>query len=455
MENKLPIGQRLTTEIQKIGINGEGIGYYNRKAIFVDFALPKEEVEVEITADFDTYYKANLVQIIKKSPSRVEPFCPVYHECGGCQLQHLAYDETLALKRELIIQAIRRYVKTKVSLDLIKPTIASNPNTHYRNKASLPLQYKFGKNIIGMYKPNSNHLVEIKDCPIQEQDINKFYTLILNQMDKRKILAYNNTSKTGTVRFIIIRRAEATAQIQVTFILYKEDPEIVELGKYLVEKFKEIVSVYRVINDDLKSREFFTKNTNLIAGTEAINEVLNDVVFSLKPDAFFQLNTKQADVLYNKVIELGQFKPTDIVIDAYSGIAPIAQYVAPHVKRVYAIESVEASIQSAKDTIIQNTHKNIDLLKGDVVEVLNKKKDIPVDVIVFDPPRTGLGEKVTAFLLKKKPKKIIYISCNPSTLAKDLDVLTQAYTIKSIEPIDMFPFTSHVETITLLSLKTA
>jgi 23S rRNA (uracil1939-C5)-methyltransferase len=455
MENKLPIGQKLTIEVQRLGINGEGIGYHNRKAIFVDFALPKEEVEVEITADFDTYYKANLVQIVKKSPSRVEPFCPVYHECGGCQLQHLAYDETLKLKRELIIQAIRRYVKSPVSLDLIKETIGSTPNTHYRNKASLPLQYKYGKNVIGMYKPNSNHLVEIKDCPVQEQDINKFYTLILNQMEKRKMLAYNNTSKTGTVRFIIIRRADATSEMQVTFILYKEDPQVVELGKYLVEKFKEIVSVYSVINDDLKSREFFTKNTHLVAGKEAINEVLNGVTFSLKPDAFFQLNTKQADVLYKKVIELGNFKKTDIVIDAFSGIAPIAQYVAPYVKNVYAIESVQASIQSAKDTIIQNVNKNIDLLKGDVIEVLNRHKNIPVDVIVFDPPRTGLGEKVTEFLLKKKPKKIIYISCNPSTLAKDLDVLTQNYEIKSIEPLDMFPFTAHVESISLLSLKTA
>jgi 23S rRNA (uracil1939-C5)-methyltransferase len=303
-----------------------------------------------------------------------------------------------------------------------------------------------------MYKPNSNHLVEINDCPIQESDINKFYTLILNQMDKRKMLAYNNTSRTGTVRFIIIRKALATNEIQVTFILKEHDEAVEKLGLYLVEKFREIVSVYAVINDDLKSREFFTKKQELVAGKETINEVLNDVVFSLKPDAFFQLNTKQAHQLYEKIIELGDFKKTDIVVDGYSGIAPIAQYIAPHVKRVYAIESVEASLQSAKDTIIQNNQKNIDLLKGDVMTVL-KQKNITPDAIVFDPPRTGLGERLCEFLLKHAPKKIIYVSCNPSTLAKDLNLLVSKYDIKSITPFDMFPYTAQTESVTLLTLK--
>lgn len=454
MEEKLRVGSTLEIEIKRLGINGEGIGYYERKAIFVDFALPSEIVEVEILEDKGTFFLAKLVNIVTKSPKRTEPFCPVYLECGGCQLQHLEYKETLVVKRELIIQAFKRYLKVPFELRNIKSTVASPDKTHYRNKASLPLQYKFGKNTVGMYKPNSNHFVEIHDCPIQEQDINKFYTLILNQMDKREMLAYNSTSKTGTVRFIIIRKALATNEMQVTFILTEKDEAVEKLGVYLVEKFKEIVSVYAVINDDLKSREFFTKHTQLIAGKETINEVLNEVVFSLKPDAFFQLNTKQAHQLYEKIIELGEFKKTDIVVDGYSGIAPIAQYLAPFVKRVYAIESVDASLQSAKDTIIQNNQKNIDLIKGDVMAVLKQKKIKP-DVIVFDPPRTGLGERLCTFLLEQQPKKIIYVSCNPSTLAKDLNILVSLYDIKSTTPFDMFPYTAHVESITLLSLKTA
>ena len=450
--NKLQIGSNINLEIKRLGINGEGIGYYEKKAVFVDFALPNEIVDVKITEDFGTYYKAELGEIIEKSPKRVEPFCPVYHECGGCQLQHLEYKETLNLKRDLIIQAMKRYYKAPFDLRAIKQTERSPQDKHYRNKASLPLQYKFGKNIIGMYKPNSNHLVEISDCPVQDEDINKFYNIILNQMDKRKMLAYNNTSKTGTVRFIIIRKAIATNQVQVTFILMEKDQEVETLGQYLVEKFKEIVSVYAVINDDLKSREFFTNDTHLIAGVDEIDEVLNDITFKLKPDAFFQLNPLQADKLYKKVISLGGFKKTDIVVDGYSGIAPIAQYIAPLVKNVYAIETIDASIQSAKETIINNKNKNIDLIKGDITIML-KKRNIKADIMVFDPPRTGLGMKLTSFLVKEKPNKIIYISCNPSTLAKDLDVLKEAYLIESITPFDMFPYTSHVESITLLSLK--
>lgn len=452
MENSLKVGSNVQIEIKRLGINGEGIGYHEKKAVFVDFALPTELVDVEILEDKGTYYQAKLINILTKHPKRAEPFCPVYHECGGCQLQHLEYKETLYVKRDLIIQALKRYLKIPFDLKQIKNTVASPDKTHYRNKASLPLQYKHEKNIIGMYKPNSNHLVEINDCPIQESDINKFYTLILNQMDKRKMLAYNNTSRTGTVRFIIIRKALATNEIQVTFILKEKDEAVEKLGLYLVEKFREIVSVYAVINDDLKSREFFTKKQELVAGKETINEVLNDVVFSLKPDAFFQLNTKQAHQLYTKIIELGDFKKTDIVVDGYSGIAPIAQYIAPHVKRVYAIESVEASLQSAKDTIIQNNQKNIDLLKGDVMTVL-KQKNITPDAIVFDPPRTGLGERLCEFLLKHAPKKIIYVSCNPSTLAKDLNLLVSKYDIKSITPFDMFPYTAQTESVTLLTLK--
>lgn len=452
MENRLRPGTIIDLEIKKLGINGEGIGYHEKKAVFVDFALPLETITAEILEDNNTYYKAKLLDIKTRNPKRVDPFCPVYHECGGCQLQHLDYKETLVLKRDLIIQALKRYYKNPFDLRSIKQAVASPDKTHYRNKASLPLQYKQGKNIIGMYKPNSNHLVEINDCPVQEEDINKFYTLILNQMDKRKMLAYNNTSKTGTVRFIIIRKALATGEVQVTFILKEKDEEVTKLGAYLVEKIKEIVSVYAVINDDLKSREFFTKDTHLIAGKETINEVLNDVVFSLKPDAFFQLNPRQANQLYNKITELGNFKKTDVVVDAYSGIAPIAQYIAPHVKRVYAIESVEASYQSAKETIIQNVNKNIDLLKGDVAVLLKQKKVSP-DIIVFDPPRTGLGERLCEFLIKQKTKKIIYVSCNPSTLAKDLNMLSKVYNIESITPFDMFPFTAQVESVTLLSLK--
>lgn len=452
MENRLNAGSQIELEIKKLGINGEGIGYYEKKAVFVDYALPGELSYVEITDDFKTYYKAKLIKTIKESKSRITPFCPIYFECGGCQTQHMAYEDTLLHKRDLILQAIKRYVKVPFNTKKVGKAIGMDNPSHYRNKASLPVQYKDGKNVVGMYQAGTNHLVDFKDCPVQDNDINKFFNLILNQMEKRKMNAFN---RGGNIRFIVIRKTKLTNEIQISFIVNESSEDVIELGKYMKEKFVEVSSVYEVINKDVKSREFFTNDKTLIAGNETVTEEMNGITFKLKPDAFFQLNTTQADKLYQLIVEKGEFTKNDIVVDAYSGIAPIALYVAPHVKKVYAIEALKASHESAIETIKENNQENIIPMLGDVKEVLNKNRNIKPDVIVFDPPRTGLGRAVTDFLLKHKPKKIVYASCNPSTLAKDLDELLKAYEVKSITPLDMFPYTSHVESVTLLTLKTA
>lgn len=436
-------------EIKRLGINGEGIGYINRKAVFVEFALPGEVVEIDIIEDKQTYMKAKLIKVIKESPHRVIPFCPVYDTCGGCQLQHLTYQEQLTLKRELIIQALKRYVGSKVKFGLIDDMIGMTDPTHYRNKASLPIQYINQKTEMGLYKPGSNHFIAFESCPVHNHDVNKVYRLILNQMEKRRIEAAN---RGGVIRFIVIRKTHHDKETQVSFIVTKKEPKIKALADYLVEKFEAVKSVYEVINSNFKSRDFFTKQTKLLAGKETISETLNGINFMLKPDAFFQLNTIQAEKLYEKVIEIGDFRKTDVVVDAFGGVGPLAFYIAPLVNKVYSIDLEQASIESLKETLNHNHIENIMPLQGDVKTVLNQQ-NINADVIVFDPPRTGLGKAFTDFLLKHKPKKLIYISCNPSTLAKDLNELLKLYEVKRIIPYDFFPQTSHVESLTLLTLK--
>ena len=447
----LTVGSQLEIEIKRLGINGEGIAYDNRKAIFVDFALPGEIAKIEILEDFNTYYKAKLIEVIKTSKDRVTPFCPVYNECGGCQLQHLSYQGQLDLKRELILQALNRYTKGKIKFGLVKNTIGMDNPLNYRNKASLPVMFQNEKTTVGMYKPNSNHLVDFTTCPVQDDELNKVYKLILNQMEKRKIEATNHG---GVVRFIIVRRAHHTGEVQVTFIVTEKDEKVRALGKYLVDKFDQIKSAYEVVNSNMKSHEFFTNQIKLVGGEPTINESLGGINYKLSPDAFFQLNTPQAIKLYEKVVSIGAFKKSDVVVDAFGGVGPFAFYIAPHVKQVYSIELEKGSHDSLVETISNNDVQNITPLLGDVKTVLNKEK-IKADVMLFDPPRVGLGKAFTDFILKYKPKKLIYVSCNPSTLAKDLNELLQAYEVKNITPIDMFPHTSHVETITLLSLRTA
>ena len=447
----LNIGTQIEIEIKRLGINGEGIAYDNKKAIFVDYALPGEIAKVEILEDLNTYYKAKLIEIITPSKDRVTPFCSVYFECGGCQLQHLSYQGQLNLKRELILQALKRYTKGKIKFGLVKETIGMENPYNYRNKASLPVMFQNEKTTIGMYKPNSNHLVDFTTCPVQDEELNKVYRLILNQMEKRKIEAINHG---GVMRFIIVRRAHHTGEVQITFIVKEKDEKVRALGKYLVDKFDYIKSAYEVVNSNLKNREFFTNQIKLVGGEPNINETLGGINYKLAPNAFFQLNTPQAIKLYEKVVSIGEFKKTDVVVDAFGGVGPFAFYIAPQVKQVFSIELEKGSHESLVDTIKTNNINNISALLGDVKTVINKEK-IQADVMLFDPPRVGLGKAFTDFLLKYRPKKLIYVSCNPSTLAKDLDELLQAYEVKNITPIDMFPHTSHVETITLLSLKTA
>ncbi|MFA5719532.1 MAG: 23S rRNA (uracil(1939)-C(5))-methyltransferase RlmD [Acholeplasmataceae bacterium] len=439
----------MQVEIKRLGINGEGIGYIDRKAIFIANALPGEIVEYEIIEDKKTYFIGKLINIIQESQQRVSPFCPVYEECGGCQLQHLKYDQQLIEKRELIIQALKRYVGSLVKFGLVEPMIGMDQPTHYRNKASLPIQYINNKTQMGLYKPGTNHFVAFERCPIHNEDINKLYRLILNQMAKRKIDASN---RGGVIRYIIIRKTHHNKETQVSFIVTKKDSKVHTLAKYLVNKLEEVKSVYEVINTDFKSRDFFTKRMTLLAGDEVISESLNETLFKLKPDAFFQLNTKQAQKLYEKVVEVGQFSKQDVVVDAFGGVGPLAFYIAPHVFKVYSIDKEKSSIESLKQTIKSNNVENIIPLLGDVKTVLNEQK-IKGDVFIFDPPRTGLGKAFCDFLLKHKPKKLIYISCNPSTLAKDLSELLKIYEVKRIIPYDFFPQTSHVESLTLLTLK--
>lgn len=439
----------MQVEIKRLGINGEGIGYIDKKAIFIDHALPGELVLVDIIEDHQTYLKGKLIQIIKASDDRVTPFCPVYDTCGGCQLQHLNYDKQLIEKRELIIQALKRYVGSKVKFGLVEPMIGMEEPTHYRNKASLPIQYINQKTEVGLYKPGTNHFVPFERCPVHDQDINKVYRLILNQMEKRKIEASN---RGGVVRFIVVRKTHHNKETQVSFIVTKKDPKLNTLAKYLVDKFTEIKSVYEVINSDYKSRDFFTNRMTLLAGVDTISETLHQTTYKLKPDAFFQLNTLQAMKLYEKVVEIGDFTKQDVVIDAFGGVGPLAFYIAPYVDKVYSIDREKGSIESLKQTLRLNQVDNIVPMLGDVKTVLNQHQ-IKGDVFVFDPPRTGLGKAFCDFLIKHKPKKLIYISCNPSTLAKDLSDLLRIYEVKRIIPYDFFPQTSHVESVTLLTLK--
>ena len=442
----------INIDIRKIGINGEGIGYYQQLAIFVDYALPNENVDVRITKVYPNRAVGKVVKIHKKSEFRTTPFCPIYEKCGGCQLQHLAYEQTLVEKRQLILDSFDRYIKFKVPRHLIKETIGAENPKFYRNKASLPVENK-KRNEIGMYQANSHKFVALDECPVQSKDINRILKTILNLMNKYKVDGFDPKFNKGYIKSLVVRVSETLKEAQVTFVLFNDSKYLSQLVEQLIKEEKIIKSVFKVISKPTKKNPFFSDKPIKLFGKDTINEKLNAYTFDLKPEAFFQLNGSQANKFYLKMKELADLKKHEVAIDAYAGVAPVSHYIANDCKKVYAIELNESSCESAKLSLKENGIDNVVVLQSDFNRALNGLKERQIDVMFFDPPRTGLGDETIDLILKFKPNRLIYGSCNPSTLAKDLSILLNDYILKETVPLDMFPYTSLVESVSLLHKK--
>ncbi|TNF09587.1 MAG: 23S rRNA (uracil(1939)-C(5))-methyltransferase RlmD [Bacillota bacterium] len=453
MEQHIKPNDTLTVSIKRMGINGEGIAYDQKLAIFVEGALPGEEVEIEIKDVFENRATAMTKNVIKSSKSRSIPFCPVYETCGGCQTQHMVYETALAHKRDIILQSFDRYMNPKPNPNVVKKTIGAVNPKNYRNKASLPVQKLRGKNVFGMYAKNSNHFIPIENCPIQHEGINQILNTCIHLMDEYQMDAIDPKTKRGYVRSLVVRIAEHTKEAQVSFIMLKKSSRLIDVAKALMKKEKHVVSVYEVINGDLKKPGFFTDEMELILGKETIIERLNNQSFILKPEAFFQLNTEQADRFYQEMRRLANLKKHEVAIDAYAGIAPVSHYIAGDAKHVYAIEIEQQACESAKLSLNENGISNVTVLHSDFKRALSGLREKKIDVMFFDPPRVGLGEETIYLIQKFKPSRLIYGSCNPSTLAKDLQLLQKDYQLVETVPIDMFPYTALVESVSLLELR--
>lgn len=454
MQQKVKLNDVIDLDIKRMGINGEGIGYYEKLAIFVDHTLPGEVVQAKITQIYDNRAIAELKHIVTKSKNRVTPFCPVYDACGGCQTQHFDYHAMLAQKKDILAKSLDRYLKTYPK-DLIQDTVGMENPMHYRNKASLPLKKMSGKNRFGMYARGTNQFVAIHTCGVQHIKINEVFNTLVTLMDKYQIDAYDTKSKKGFISHAVVRISENLGEMQVSLIVPKRIKDIEPLVNELVSLHQEIVSVFEVVNSDHKKQSFFTDKSFILYGKETIDETLNGHHFMLKPEAFFQLNTYQADKFYQQMESFAALSGTEVVIDAYAGIAPISHYIHKKAKKVYAIELNKDAASSAKLSLNKNQITNVEVINKDFKKALENLKETRIDVMLFDPPRTGLGEDTIHLIKKYKPKRLVYGSCNPSTLAKDLNELKDMYEIKEIIPFDMFPYTSLVESISLLELKTA
>ncbi|MFP4286056.1 MAG: 23S rRNA (uracil(1939)-C(5))-methyltransferase RlmD, partial [Candidatus Izemoplasmataceae bacterium] len=444
METNLEKNQEVLITIKKIGINGEGIGYYKRQAVFVDGAIPPEEVVVKISSLHKGYAIGDIVRIKKKAFYRTRPFCKHYDVCGGCQLQHVQYEEQLRLKEDLLKQAFMRY--TSVDLDKVKfyPFSPFVKSRNYRFKAQMPVRNTSDGLVTGLYKKGSNDLVDVLSCPVQDPRINEVNQRTLELCDEYEIFAFDPKEMRGLLRYIVTRVSSLNGDIQVTLVVTIYNHALKDVAKKLIEH-PLVKSVAISKNHDAKNHEIFGDTFEILAGEETITEGIGDIRFALNPKAFFQLNPEEATKMYNYVKTLFNPKHDKTLLDLYTGSGAMALYYAKLFDKVYGIDSNPASIESANQNKKLNKISNVEFLKGDAYETVQHlyKQGKSFDVVVFDPPRVGLDDKMLDLLIRKPIKKLIYVSCNPSTLAKNIKQLSRKYKVESIMPFDMFPQTAH------------
>lgn len=450
---RLRTGETVTLDVNRLGINGEGIGYKDRQVVFVEGALPGEKAVVRITQVEPKFARGKLLKIVNKSPERVKPLCPVYEQCGGCSLQHLNYQAQLDWKQELVREAFARY--TDLKEPPIQPTIGMDHPFAYRNKAQLPVALAGETVVAGLYAPGSHKLVDTSSCAVQHPTVNEVIQTVRDTLQELAIPIYNEKKHSGVVRTIVPRIGFETGDVQLTLVTRTAElPKKGELIDRLRERLPFLTSIMQNVNPIPTSLVFGDK-TILLWGKPELEEQLGNIRFTLAPRAFFQLNPEQTYKLYNLVSDAAALTGTETVVDAYCGVGTIALWLAPHAKEVIGIDIIPEAIENAKDNAKRSGIQNARFATGPAEKVLVDmvKQGFRPDVVVVDPPRSGLDPKLLQAILEAEPQRFVYVSCNPATLAKDSQVLMKKYEIRNIQPIDMFPQTAHVECVCVLTLK--
>lgn len=445
--------EKYVVDIIDNGFEGEGIAKIDGLTVFVPGSIKGEKCEILIVKVLASHAYGKIVNIIEKSENRKESDCATYKRCGGCSLRHMTYESTLKLKRQVVQNLVNKGLKKKVE---VLETIGMENPYNYRNKAQYPVGLNSeGQPEVGVFAQRTHTIIPIQTCLIQTEISQKIAKTILNFVKEKNIQVYNEENQKGLLRHIVIKVGKYTNQVMCILVVndskFNQEQELVKL---LCEKYPEIKTIVKNINN---------KNTNVILGKENVNlygngyieDKLGEYIFKISPMSFYQVNPVQAEILYTTAINQANLDRNDILFDLYCGIGTIGIFASKYVNKVYGIEIVPQAIEDAKENAKINDVKNIEFICGDVEvafdELINKEKIVPSAIIV-DPPRKGLDNKTVENIAKIKPAKLVYISCNPATMVRDLTKLENIYNIKAIQPVDMFPWTNGVESITILEV---
>lgn len=485
----LPVNKNDEVMLDIIGMTheGEGVGRVEGYTLFVHGALPGEKVRAKVLHTKKQYGYAKLLNLVEASSARIAAPCEIYEECGGCQLQHMEYSAQLAWKRQLVVDNLERIGKLRVasvasgSTDgnadgtvdgvaggvdggadgaaahsdgiLVRPTLGMDEPWRYRNKAQVPIGMSEGRLISGFYARGSHRIIDMKTCLIQHEDNDDVLQKVRHIGRELGISVYDEETGRGLLRHVVVKKAFRTGQIMLVLVTNGRDiPHLDAWIGSIREELPLVTSICQNVNTK-QTNVIFGDETCVLWGSDVIYDYIGDVQFAISARSFYQVNPPQTEVLYGKTVEYAGLTGNETVIDAYCGIGTISLFLAQHAAKVYGVEIVPEAIEDARGNAKLNEMKNVVFEVGASEDVIPawKEQGVTPDVIVVDPPRKGCDPRLLETILQMQPERVVYVSCNPSTLARDLRVLEDGgYKTVEVTPVDMFPWTVHVESVALL-----
>ncbi|TCP24124.1 23S rRNA m(5)U-1939 methyltransferase [Scopulibacillus darangshiensis] len=450
MAETLPVKKNDIVEVtfNDLTHDGSGVAKVGGYALFVPDALPGETASVKVLKTKKGYGYGRLLEIKEKSPKRVDPPCDIYDQCGGCQLQHFSYEGQLDYKRGYVRDVLERI--GGLSGIKVHPTLGMDEPWSYRNKVQVPVAEKNGELIAGFYRKRSHSIVDMDHCLITDKVIDEIVQTVKKVAKACGIAPYNEETHRGVLRHIVARIGRNTGEVMVVLVTKGQDlPFRKRFIKEITENYPAVKSIVQNINNK-RANTIFGAETRTIWGRDVIYDNIGDIRFAISARSFFQVNPKQTQVMYDRALEYAGLTGQETVIDAYCGIGTISLFLAQKAGHVYGVEIVPEAIEDAKANAELNNLDNATFEAGKAEDIIPAWYDagVKADVIVVDPPRKGCDEALLQTMIDMKPKRIVYVSCNPATLARDLKVL-EAGGFKTIEvqPVDMFPQTMHVESV--------
>lgn len=430
---------------------GMGVVKIDGYPVFIKDVLKNEEIEFKVIKVNKNFGFGRKINIVVSSENRITPPCEYYYVCGGCQIQPLNYKEQRTFKRDTVNQNINRQARLDVQ---INDTIGMDEPNYYRNKSQIPVQKIDGRIQMGFYRPRSHDIVDVKHCYIQKDVHNDIMNTVRELLAEEDISIYDETSHTGLLRHLVIRTNNDNSEVQVGFITNGKKNHFNKIIHILINKYPAITSIVQNINTS-KTNVIYGNDTVTLYGDEYITDTLLGKKFKIRTKSFYQVNHSQTETLYKEALKVAGLEGDETIMDTYCGIGTIGQCASGHASKIIGIEASESAVQDAKDNAVLNDISNAEYHLGKSEDVMKElvSEGVRPDLVFVDPPRKGCHPEFLESLAEVAPEKIIYISCNPSTLQRDLNYLNKAgYEVSPVTPVDLFPQTNHIEAVVRLDL---